>query len=188
MRRVAEDDHRSIREVQPHHGRADSHSIHCRGHFRNDDGVAAGILAGVAFRFLRGQNVLGRFKRIGFLDPGPMIAQPPLMAPQPFRDMFLRQVEGGMRVARLALAAHPDIVPDMDRDIAMKQSASAAAENNRGFKRLIKIFRNGLIEFGADTALQGIAEFDLFSRYGDLHKKFPYGNCSAAALRTHLVG
>src|SRR5581483_11888094 len=97
-----------------------------------------------------------------------MVAQAPLIAPEPLLDPRAGALEGGIGVARLALAAHQHAAADMDLEIAVDEMP-LAREHDVRLDRVAEILARDLGERGFRVMAQGVAHVDLLSRDNDVH-------------------
>ncbi len=117
MRTVAEEQHRRIGQVHPHHRFADGELRQLGAHLGDDDrgGAVRRALAGIVLLIHRSENeghrhlaALGRGAR-----PAMIFVQPALVASQLFREALGGRIEGQVMVARRGVAVDDDAAPDM---------------------------------------------------------------------------
>ena len=97
-----------------------------------------------------------------------MVAQPPLVAPQPPGQMLDRRIEGAIGRIGVGLALQIDAAADMDVDLASVEMR-LARQQHIGLDRVAEILGQDQAQAVLGMGAQRVTDVELFSSDGYLH-------------------
>ncbi len=111
-----------------------------------------------------------RLRALALLILRMMIAQAALVTPEALVDPLGRDVEGGVSLVRVRLAAHEDAPADMDLQVALDEM-SFAREHHVSLEGVAEIFFRDVLDRRLRVTAQRIAHVDLLAGYSDVHSR-----------------
>ena len=109
-----------------------------------------------------------RFRALALFILRMMIAQAALVTPEALVDPVGRDVEGGVGLVRVRLAAHEDAPADMDLQVALDE-VSFAREHHVSLEGVAEIFLRDILDRRLRVAAQRVAHVDLLA--SDVHSR-----------------